>query len=130
MFKKYNDTPAAIALGLFLLGALFYGLQLAFMTDYFLATHEIDIAAIPLTRALGAAYLGFSVGLILTFVNGPDGQRTFFIALSVAQVLSFVFLWQARITGGFENVLLEDLIAISVLTVLLLFGFFKLRSRL
>ena len=100
------------------------------MAESWLAAHAIGTEAVPVARALGAAYFGFSVGMILTFVNGPDGQRTFFIALSVAQVLSFVILWQARIMGGFENVLLEDLIAISVLTVLLLFGFFKLRSRL
>ena len=130
MFKKYNDTPAAIAIGIFLIGALFYAVQLVFMAESWLAAHAIGPEAIPVARVLGATYFGFSVGMVLTFVNGPDGQRTFFIALSVAQVLSFVFLWQARITGGFENVLLEDLIAISVLTVLLLFGFFKLRSRL
>ena len=129
MFKKYNDTPAAIALGIFLLGALFYGLQLVFTSDSWLAAHDIDIAAIPVARALGAAYLGFSLGVILTFLNGPDGQKTFFIALGVAQVILFVVLWHARI-AGIENVLLQDAIAVSVLTAVLLFGYFKLLSRL
>ena len=105
MFKKYNDTPAAIAMGIYLLGALLYGLQLVFTSDSWLAAHDIDIAAIPLARALGAAYLGFSLGVILTFLNGPDGQKTFFTALGVAQVILFVVLWHARTMGNFENVL-------------------------
>ena len=130
MFKKYNDTPAAIAMGIYLLGALLYGLQLVFTSDSWLAAHDIDIAAIPVARALGATYLGFSLGVILTFLNGPDGQKTFFIALGVAQVILFVVLWHARTMGGFENVLLQDVIAVTVLTVLLLFGYFRLQSRL
>ena len=81
MFKKYNDTPAAIAMGLYLLGALVYGLQLIFASESWLTAHDIGPEGIPLARALGAAYLGFSLGVILTFVNSPDGQKTFFIAL-------------------------------------------------
>ena len=102
-FKKYHDLPAAIAIGIFLIGALFYAVQLVFMAESWLAAHAIGTEAVPAARACGAAYFGFSVGLILTFVNGPDGQRTFFIALSVAQVLSFVILWQARITGDLRT---------------------------
>ena len=33
MFEKYNDTPAAICLGIYLLGATFYVFQLLFMTE-------------------------------------------------------------------------------------------------
>ena len=33
MFGKYNDTPAAISLGIYLLGGLFYTVQLLFMTE-------------------------------------------------------------------------------------------------
>ena len=59
MFKKYNDTPAAIAMGLYLLGALVYGLQLVFASESWLTAHDIGPEGIPLARALGAAYLGF-----------------------------------------------------------------------
>ena len=129
MFKKYNDTPAAIAMGIYLLGALLYGLQLVFTSDSWLAAHDIDIAAIPLARALGAAYLGFSLGVILTFVNSPDGQKTFFIALGAAQLILLVVLWHACI-AGIGSVLLQDVVAVSVLTAVLLFAYFKLLSRL
>jgi len=91
-FKKYHDLPAAIAIGLYLLGAHFYIVQTIFMTDAWLAAREIGIEAAPIVRIMGATYLGFAVGLILTFVNGPDGQRTFFNALLVAQVLTLVIL--------------------------------------
>ena len=37
MLKKYNDTPAAIALALFTLGSVFYVAQLLFMTEAWLA---------------------------------------------------------------------------------------------
>ena len=136
MFKKYNDTPAAIALGLFLLGALIYGLQLIFTSESWLAAHDIGLAALPVARALGAAFFGFSVGLILTFVNGPDGQRTLFIALLATQILTFVILWHAHLMGTLPisqaalDTLFLDVIVVSVLTALLLFGCFKLRSRL
>ena len=49
---------------------------------------------------MGGTYFGFAIGLILTFVNGPDGQRTFFNALLVAQVLTLVILWHAHLMGG------------------------------
>ena len=136
MFKKYNDTPAAIAIGIFLIGALFYAVQLVFMAESWLAAHDIGLAALPVARALGAAFFGFSVGLILTFVNGPDGQRTLLIALLATQILTFVILWHAHLMGTLPisqaafDTLFVDVIVVSVLTALLLFGCFKLRSRL
>ena len=136
MFKKYDDLPAAIAIGIYLIGALFYALQLVFTSESWLATHDIGPAAVPVARCLGAAYFGFSVGLILTFVNGPDGQRTLLIALLATQILTFVILWHAHLMGTLPisqaalDTLFLDVIVVSVLTALLLFGCFKLRSRL
>ena len=129
MFKKYNDTPAAIAMGLYLLGALVYGLQLIFTSESWLTAHDIGPEGIPLARALGAAYLGFSLGVILTFVNSPDGQKTFFMALAAAQLILLVVLWHACI-AEIGSVLLQDVVAVSVLTAVLLFAYFRLRSRL
>ena len=87
-------------------------------------------------RIMGGTYFGFAIGLILTFVNGPDGQRTLFIALLATQILTFVILWHAHLMGtlpisqaAFDTLFL-DAIVVSVLTALLLFGCFKLRSRL
>ena len=44
--------------------------------------------AIPVARVLGSAYLGFIVGLILTYINGPDGQKIYFLALLAAQIVT------------------------------------------
>ncbi len=135
-FKKYHDLPAAIAIGLYLLGAHFYIVKTIFMTDAWLAAREIGIEAAPIVRIMGATYFGFAIGLILTFVNGPDGQRTFFITLLVAQVLTLVILWHAHLMGSLPvsaaalDALFQDVIAVSVLTALLLVGYFRLRSRL
>ena len=54
-----------------------------------MAGEEIGREAIPVARVLGSAYLGFIVGLILTYINGPDGQRIYFLALLVAQIYWF-----------------------------------------
>ena len=90
MFEKYNDTPAAICLGIYLLGCIFYVFQLLFMTETWLAGEEIGPEAIPVARILGAAYLGFIVGLILIYINGPDGQRIYFLALLVVQIVTLL----------------------------------------
>ena len=41
MFEKYNDTPTAICLGIYLLGCIFYVFQLLFMTETWLVGEEI-----------------------------------------------------------------------------------------
>ena len=46
-FKKYHDLPAAIAIGLYLLGSLFYIVQTIFMTDAWLAARDIGTEAAP-----------------------------------------------------------------------------------
>ena len=93
MFEKYNDNPAAICLGLYLLGCIFYVFQLLFMTETWLAEEGIGPEAIPVARVLGSAFLGFIVGLILTYMNGPDGQKIYFYALLVAQICTLLNLW-------------------------------------
>ena len=50
MFEKYNDNPAAICLGLYLLGCIFYVFQLIFMTETWLAGEGIGPEAIPVAR--------------------------------------------------------------------------------
>ena len=79
MFQKYNDTPAAICLGIYFLGGIFYVFQLLFMTETWLAGEEIGPEAIGVARVLGFAFLGYNVGLIWAYVNGPDGQKFFFL---------------------------------------------------
>ena len=129
MFEKYNDNPAAICLGLYLLGCIFYVFQLLFMTETWLAAEEIGPEAITVARGLGSAYLGFIVGLILTFMNGPDGQKIYFFALLVAQICTLLNLWHQHLFAG-NTTVFDDSIIVSVLTALLLTGFFRVKSRL
>ena len=129
MLQKYNDTAAAVALIIFLLGALFYVAQLLFTTESWLAQNGIGPEGIGLARVLGFTWLGISVGLILTFTKGPDGQHTFFLALLIAQIGIFLNLWHQHFIAN-NPTIFDDAIIVSVLTALLLFGYFKVRSRL
>ncbi len=129
MFKKYNDNPAAVCIGLYLLGSIFYVFQLLFMTETWLAGEEIGPEAIPVARVLGSAYLGFIIGMIFTYVNGPDGQKIYFFSLIVAQICTLINIWHQHIFAGNLTVL-DDAIIVSVLTALLLIGFLRIKSRL
>tara|TARA_X000001036_G_C20385274_1_gene686373 strand:+ start:227 stop:616 length:390 start_codon:yes stop_codon:yes gene_type:complete len=129
MFEKYNDKPAAICLGIYLLGAIFYVFQLLFMTEEWLANELIGPEAIGVARVLGFAYLGFIVGLIMTYKNGPDGHKVFFTSLLVAQIGTFLNLWHQHLLLGVATSL-DDAIIVSVLTALLLVGYIRVKSRL
>ena len=129
MFEKYNDTPAAISLCIYLLGCIFYVFQLLFMTETWLAGEEIGPEAIIVARVLGSAYLGFIVGLFLTYINGPDGQRIYFLALLVAQICTLLNIWHQHLFTE-TTTAFDDAIIVSVLTALLLIGYFRVRSRL
>ena len=129
MFEKYNDNPAAICLGLYLLGCIFYVFQLLFMTETWLAGEGIGPEAIPVAKVLGSAFLGFIIGLILTYMNGPDGQKIYFFALLVAQISTLLNLWHQHLFAVNPTVF-DDAIIVSILTALLLIGFYRIKSRL
>ena len=129
MFSKYNDNVAAIALGLFLLGIASYVFQLFFTTEAWLIANEINVNATTIARVMGGAWLGLGVGLFLTFLNGPDGQKIYFWTLGVAQIATLLVLlyhYLALKTPGTA----DDAAIVSVLTLLFLIGFFKIKSRL
>ncbi len=128
MLKKYNDTPAAIALALFTLGCAFYVAQLLFMTEAWLAENGMGTESVVLARVLGFTWLGITAGLIRTFINGPEGSSTFFMALVIAQIGVLINLWHQHLTG--VPAVFDDAIIVSVLTVLLLIGYMRIRSRL
>ena len=129
MFEKYNDTPAAICLGIYLLGAIFYVFQLLFMTEQWLANELIGPEAIGVARVLGFAYLGYVAGLLMTYIKGPDGHGIFFVSLLVAQIGTFLNLWHQYFLVEVMTTL-DDAIIVSVLTALLLVGYIRIRSRL
>lgn len=129
MFKKYNDTPAAICLAIYLLGCLFYVLQLLFMTEKWLTGEGIGPEAIGVARVLGSAFLGFCVGLILTFIKGPNGQKIYFFSLLTAQISTLANILHQYFFIG-NTYMRDDAIIVSILTTLLLTGFFRIKSQL
>ena len=133
MLEKYNDTPAAVAIILYTLGCAFYVFQLLVMTEAWLADNGMGPETVGLARVLGFTWLGIIVGLIRTFTNGPDGNSTFFIALIIAQLGLVLNLWHQYlfpVDAAAAATVLDDSIAVSVLALLLLIGWFRVRARL
>ena len=133
MLEKYNDTPAAIAIILYTLGCAFYVFQLLFMTESWRADNGMGPETVGLARVLAFTWLGIIIGLVRTFTNGPDGNSTFFIALIVAQLGLVLNLWHQYLfpaDAAAAATVLDDSIAVSVLALLLLIGWFRLRARL
>ena len=128
--KQYADTPAAIALGLFFLGGVFYVAQLLLMTESWLAQNNVGPEAVPVAQVLGCAWLGYMVALLRTFVKGPTGSGPFFIALVVAQLGVLIVLWLQSFSEASREAVFDDAIIVSVLTALLLFGWARIRSRI
>ena len=128
MFAKYNDNITAVALGLYFLGIVVYVVQLLFMTEVWLKGEAVDVSAITVARVLGATWLGLGVGLLLTFINGPDGQKAFFYGLIVAQIATFIAVLNSYLQGNPSSQ--DDAIIVAILTLLLLFGWSRIRSRL
>jgi len=128
MFKKYNDTPAAVAMGLILIGMIFWLGQIVTSPEAALSDRGIDVSAVPLLRLAALTWLGFLVGIVLTFVNGPDGQKVFFNALLVAQITTAILNWYQYVGNDLGTPF--DVIADVVITVLLLFAYFRVKSRL
>ena len=128
MFEKFNDNIAATVLGIYLLGILVYVVQLLFLTEVWLKGEEVDLSATLIARVLGGAWLGFGIALLLVIVNGPDGQKLFFTALIVAQIATLILVANSALQGKLTSG--DDTIIVTVLTLLLLFGCFRIKSRL
>ena len=129
MFKKYNDTPAAIAMGLLTLAMIFWTGVCLFDPEALLSDKGIDVSAVPIARFVGLTWLGFVVGVIFTFVNGPDGQKVFFNALLVAQIATAIAAWYQYFTND-VGTMGGDVIPDAVITAVFLFAYFRVRSRL
>ena len=129
MFGKINDNVAGIALGIYLLGIIMYVVQLIFMTEGWLAAEEIDVTAITVARVLGGAWLGFGLGIVLTFLNGPEGQKTYFLALLVAQIATLLVILNSHFVAQVPKTG-DDAGIVAVLTLLLLIGWARIKSRL
>ena len=86
MFKKYNDTPAAIAIGLVTIFFIIQVVLFAFTAETFLEDVGIGPAALPMAYWLCFLFATLAIGLVLTFVKGPDGQSIFFNVMLIGQI--------------------------------------------
>ena len=129
MFKKYNDTPAAIAIGLVTIFFIIQVVLFAFTAETFLEDTGIGLAALPMVYWLCFLFATLAIGLILTFVKGPDGQSIFFNVMLIGQI------------GGVIGNLIEiatdattadpALLVLSIIfAALYCFGYYRVRSRL
>ena len=129
MFKKYNDTPAAIAMGLVTIFFIIQVVLFAFTAETFLEDTGIGLAALPMAYWLCFIIATLTVGLILTFVKGPDGQSIFFNVMLIGQI------------GGVIGNLIEIgtdattadpvfLVLSIIVATLYCFGYYRVRSRL
>ena len=129
MLAKLNDNIAALVFGIYLLGIIMYVIQLIFMTEIWLKGEEVDVSAVTVARVLGGAWLGLGLGIVLTFLNGPDGQKTFFTSLLVAQVATLLVMLHSHFIANVPKTG-DDVAIVAVLTILFLTGWFRIKDRL
>ena len=129
MLAKLNDNVAALVFGVYLLGIIMYVIQLIFMTEIWLKGEEVDVSAVTVARVLGGAWLGLGLGIVLTFLNGPDGQKTFFTSLLVAQVATLLVILHSHFIANVAKTG-DDAAIVAGLTILFLIGGFRIKDRL
>ena len=129
MFKKYNDTPAAIAIGLVTIFFIIQVVLFAFTAETFLEDTGIGLAALPMVYWLCFLFATLAIGLILTFVKGPDGQSIFFNVMLIGQI--------GGVIGNLIEIACDATTADPVFLVLSIifaalycFGYYRIRSRL
>ena len=129
MFKKYNDTPAAIAMGLVTIFFIIQVVLFAFTAETFLEDTGIGLAALPMVYWLCFLFATLAIGLILTFVKGPDGQSIFFNVMLIGQIGGVIgnLIEMATDAATADPVFL---VLSIIFAALYCFGYFRLRSRL
>ena len=115
-------------MGLILIGMIFWLGQIVTSPETALSDRGIDVSAVPLLQLAALTWLGFLVGIVLTFVNGPGGQKVFFNALLVAQITSAILNWHLYFGNDIGTPF--DVIANVVITMLLLFAYFRVKPQL
>ena len=130
MFAKYNDTPAAIAIGVVTIFFIIQVVLICFTAETFLEDSGINPAGLPLVYWMCGFLAILSVGLILTFIKGPDGQSIFFNVMLIAQIGSVIGQLIEYATDAGTKSPPAILALTIVLAALYFFGYFRLRSRL
>ena len=116
-------------MGLILISMIFWLGQIVTSPETALSDRGIDVSAVPLLRLAALTWLGFLVGIVLTFVNGPDSQKVFFNALLVAQITTAIAAWYQYFAND-VGTMGSDVIPDAVITAVFLFAYFRIRSRL
>ena len=130
MFAKYNDTPAAIAIGLVTVFFVIQVVLFAFTAETFLEDTGIDPAALPMAYWLCFLFATLAIGLILTFVKGPDGQNIFFNVMLIVQIGGLIGNLIEYATDAATKSPPALLVLFIVVAALFFFGYYRLRSRL
>ena len=130
MFKKYNDTPAAIAIGVVTIFSIIQVVLFGFTAETFLEDSGIGLAALPMAYWLLFFLATLTVGLILTFVKGPDGQSIFFNVVLIGQIGSVIGSLIENATDAATKSPPAFLVLSIIVAALYCFGYFRLRSRL
>ena len=130
MFKKYNDTPAAIAIGLVTIFFIIQVVLFAFTAETFLEDVGIGPAALPMAYWLCFLFATLAIGLILTFVKGPDGQSIFFNVMLIGQIGSIIGNLIEISADTATKPSTGQLVMVIVVAALFVFGYFRVRSRL
>ncbi len=75
------------------------------MAGWSLAQRGISMEPAPQVgaRAIGTAWLGLSLGILLTLLRGPDGQKILYDTLLVVQICTFLMLWHSHIIEGWSQ---------------------------
>ena len=130
MFKKYNDTPAAIAIGLVTIFFIIQVILMAFTGESWLEDAGIDPAALPFVYWLCFIFATFAIGLILTFVKGPDGQSIFFNVMLIVQIGGLIGNLIEYATDAATKSQPALFVKVIVVAALYCFGYFRVRARL
>jgi len=130
MFKKYNDTPAAIAIGLVTIFFIIQVVLFAFTAETFLEDTGIGLAALPMVYWLCFLFATLAIGLIITFVKGPDGQSIFFNVMLIGQIGSIIGNLIEISADTATKPSTGQLVMFIVVAALFVFGYFRVRSRL
>ena len=130
MFAKYNATPAAIAIGLVTICFIIQVVLFAFTAETFLEDVGIGPAALPMAYWLCFLFATLAIGLILTFVKGPDGQSIFFNVMLIGQIGSIIGNLIEISADTATKPSTGQLVMFIVVAALFVFGYFRVRSRL
>ena len=130
MFKKYNDTPAAIAIGVVTIFSIIQVVLFGFTAETFLEDAGIGLAALPMAYWMCFLFAILAIGLILTFVKGPDGQSIVFKVVLIGQIGSVIGSLIENATDAATKSPPAFLVLSIIVAALYCFGYFRLRSRL